>query len=77
VRVGQAIVAVVQYTQEQVARVRAQIANARNVWGNLFDDDYNLGERFEILKFMRENPSVAFDACVAQVLGPKVLQREG
>jgi hypothetical protein len=59
--------------QGRLLNIRAQIDNARNTWGKLFEDDYNLQHegKSEILKYIQENPDVPFDTCVAHVLVPK------
>lgn len=62
----------------QAPRIKAQVASATETWGQAFTDDYNKGEKSEILATMRANdgrdgkPFMSFDACVAKVLTPKL-----
>ena len=77
VKVGQAILTVIQeHTQEQTAAMDAQTANARKFLGKQFDDDYNLGERSNIRKFMHENPSVPFEEAVLEALAKEDPRRD-
>lgn len=63
--------------QQGRTKVTGQFRQAQKIWGKLFDEDYALGEKSEVLKAMRENdgeqgrPFLSFDACVASVLAPK------
>lgn len=62
----------------QAPRIKAQVASATETWGKAFTDDYDKGEKSEILAAMRANdgrdgkPFMSFDACVAKVLTPKL-----
>ncbi len=62
------------YRAKQIPVVKNQIAVAQKTWGKLFEDDYNRQheDKSEILHFLRANPTVPFDAAVAQVLLPKL-----
>jgi hypothetical protein len=60
-----------QLTAERLPGIRARIATAKETWGKPFEDDYNLGDKSEILQFMKANPDVPFDTAVARILLPK------
>lgn len=55
-----------QIIQQKLPQVRAQIAHAKQTWGTLVDEHEQ-----EIVRVMEANPSLAFDAAIAQVLVPK------
>jgi hypothetical protein len=57
--------------RDRLAAARARIADARKIWGNLFDDHQD-----EILKVLQQTPELPFDSAVAHVLGPKLHPKE-
>ena len=52
--------------EEKLRIVHAQIQNAKDTWGQLFTKHED-----EILAYLKQNPSLPFEAAVAQVLSPK------
>lgn len=60
-----------QVAAEQMPRINAQIERAVKTWGKTFEDDYKLNDKSEVLQYMKANPDVPFDACVAAVMLPK------
>lgn len=62
--------------QQEGARttVQRQIAQAEQTWGKLFVDDFMKGEQSEVLKFLRANEGMSFEAAVAHVMAPKSRQ---
>lgn len=72
-----------QLIEQQKPLVLSKLESARQTWGQLFDEDYNLKDQSEILKTMQANdgqngrPFLSFEAAVAKVLVPKArAQRE-
>jgi hypothetical protein len=63
-------------SQQQIEKTRpkvnAQVAWGKQTWGKLFEDDYALDGKSEVLAYMKANPGVPFEACVSAVLLPKV-----
>lgn len=62
--------------QSQLPAVRAKIDRAKRRWGKLFEDDYALDSKSEVLAFMRAHPDVPFEEAVEEVLLPKLRTAE-
>lgn len=64
--------------QQLQPTINAQISRASKLYGKLFDDDYALGsnpatqDKSEILRALKANSDMPFDAVVASVLLPKI-----
>src|ERR1035437_5189379 len=61
-----------QTTAALLPGVNAQLEWGKQTWGKLFEDDYKLDSKSEVLAYMRSHKGVPFEACVSAVLLPKV-----
>src|ERR1035437_4885917 len=52
--------------------VQAQLEWGKQTWGKLFEDDYKLDSKSEVLAYMRTHKGIPFEAVLSAVLLPKV-----